>query len=97
MFEVYNTVAILRMWDHKIDKSLGRYNRRLLALTNSRRGSLRELGFVLVFFLVFFLVLCCFWQFGSTPPPFVAMWQPPDDAWPPGRPFLAKSWEQDNL
>ena len=36
-------------------------------------------------------------DFASTTPPFVAIWQPPDDAWPPGRPFLAKSWEQDCL
>ena len=57
-----------------------------------------ELGFFLFFFdfCCISLVLCCFWQFGSTPPPFVAIWQPPDDAWPPGRPFL-KSREQDHL
>ena len=50
-----------------------------------------------LFFGIVFLVLCCFWQFGSPPPPFVAIWQHADDAWPPGRPFLAKSWEQNNL
>ena len=33
----------------------------------------------------------------ALPLPFVAIWQPPDDAWLPGRPFLAKSWEQNNL
>ena len=48
-------------------------------------------GIFLGFFWVFFLVLCCFWQFGSTPPPFVSMWQPPDHAWPPGRPFTTIS------
>ena len=53
--------------------------------------------FCFVFFVFVFYFLCSFWQFGSNPRPFVVNWQPPDDALPPGRPFLAKSWEPDNL